>query len=436
MAYTCTYGTSWLGNNFLVILLSIAVLSFVYLASRFLPGGTRMKINGVVKMELTQVFISMIIILALLGTTSFICSAAASVTSAIGNPNPVTQSSVVCSTFVGSSVCIPFPALQEANVAVTASTQPGDPFAYALAYTGNYAFDTGPRLGIELYAFSYSYAIVAAIWSQISSALGELWPTFAREFNVGPVQVSIEMPVGVDLSAPYTILSGLFLDILSPMVMLGVGIMLFQYLILVISQASAFAIILPVALVMRSLPFGGANLRYAANSMIAIAIALYIVYPVMVVVDSYFIHWLFTPCAIGATNTAACNPEAGYLLITYSHDNLNSMFSSTACSYNLPLPFISFALPICPSDFFAFMIQLSNEVSSLPGAIPFVGIVNASGDQIIQGVQYIALSISEFMFIVVVLFAINITVTLGFAIGFAKALESGIEGAAGFWSAI
>jgi hypothetical protein len=436
MTYTCTYGTSWLGNNFLVILLSIAVLSFVYLASRFLPGSTRMKLTGVIRMELTQVFISMIIILALLGTTSFICSAAASVTSFIGSPSPVSQNSVACSAFVGSSVCIPFPALPEANVAVTAATQPGDPFAYALAYTGNYAFDTGPRLGIEIYAFSYSYAIVAVIWSQISDAIGKLWPTFSPSFNAGPVQVSLALPVGTDLSTPYSILSGLFMDILSPMVMLGVGIMLIQYLILVISQASAFAIILPIALIMRLLPFGGANMRYAANSMIAIAIALYIVYPVMVVFDSYFIHWLFTPCAIGATNTAACNPEAGYLLITYSHDNLNSLFSSTSCSFTFNLPFIPFSLPICPSDFFGFMMQLDNAVSSLPGAIPFVGIVNASGDQIIQGVQYIALSISEFMFIVVVLFAVNMTVALGFAVGLAKALESGVEGAASFWSSI
>ena len=54
MSYTCTYSTSWMPNNVLVIMFSIAVIAFVYLASRFLPGSTRMKVTGVIKMELTM----------------------------------------------------------------------------------------------------------------------------------------------------------------------------------------------------------------------------------------------------------------------------------------------------------------------------------------------------------------------------------------------
>ena len=188
---------------------------------------------------------------------------------------------------------------------------------------------------------------------------------------------------------------------------------------------------------MRSLGFAGANLRYAANSLLAIAIALYIIYPTTVVLDSYFIHWLFTPCPAGGINTAACNPDAGYLLVTYSHDNLNNMFSNNAgCSgpsLTLPGGYTFHVLP-CGSGFFGFIVQLQNSFSSSLGGL--FGIVNSSGDQLVQGVQFMVLSISEFMFIVVLLFAMNIMITLGFAMGLAKALEQGVEGAASFWSAV
>jgi hypothetical protein len=434
MTYTCLYAQSWLPNNFLVILLSVAVISFVYLATRFVPGSTKAKLTGVIRMEITQVFISMMIILALLGTTSFLCGAVTSVTAAIAQPSPVTPTTTECTgPLIGTSVCMPFPALPEANIAVTAATQPGDPFAYALAYTGNYAFDIGPNLAVQLYSFSYSYAIVGVIWSQIGDVIGELWPSFIPKiYDEGPLSIGVSLPIGTTLDAPYSILSDLFLDILSPIVMLGVGIMLFQYIILVVSQAAAFALILPIALIMRSLSFSGPNLRTAANSILAIAIALYVVYPVMIVFNSYFLHWLFTPCA-GSTVTTSCNPEASYLAVTYSHDNLNSLFSMTTACAGSPISIFGQPIPIIcsPAAFFGTLIQAANGLTSLGGIVS-----GASGDELVQGVQYSVLAVSEFMFTTIFLFAVDITVTMGLAMGMARAFDSGVEGASSFWSAI
>jgi hypothetical protein len=43
-------------------------------------------------------------------------------------------------------------------------------------------------------------------------------------------------------------------------------------------------------------------------------------------------------------------------------------------------------------------------------------------------------NIAELIFQGIVLFAVNVAITLGFAIGLTKALNSGIEGAGSFWS--
>ncbi len=74
------------------------------------------------------------------------------------------------------------------------------------------------------------------------------------------------------------------------------------------------------------------------------------------------------------------------------------------------------------------MVQLGNGLTSI--------VNGASGDELVQGVQYSVLAVSEFMFNTIFIFAIDITVTMGFAMGLAKALDDGIEGAASFWSSI
>jgi hypothetical protein len=43
---------------------------------------------------------------------------------------------------------------------------------------------------------------------------------------------------------------------------------------------------------------------------------------------------------------------------------------------------------------------------------------------------------SQFIFTAIFMFGINLAVTLGFAIGLAKGLNSGVEGAGSFWSSI
>jgi hypothetical protein len=415
--FACDYGTGWLGINSVVILVAFFVITLVYLLSRALPVATRAKITGVVKIELTQVLISVFILVVLFSITSALCLTTISIGQMVAQPPPQQQ----------YSSQVPFPALQVPTVSA-ATIATGDPFAYSESYVGNYAFYIGPSLGIQVYAYSYSYSILAGVWSNIggsvASALSPL-SLFSGSF------LSVTTPVAIDLGIPYSILGDLYLDIFGPLVILGIGIMLMQYLVLIASQYAAFAIILPIALVMRSVAFSGGTLRSGANSILAVAIGLYIIYPVMIVFNSYIIHWMFTSC-IGGVVTTSCNPSALYLQQnTYNHDSISMLLlagKSQTLNYNV------YGIPISLPTFQDIVGDFQLAYGSAANGL--TSIFGYNGDQATLGIQGILLEISEYMFVVIVLFAINLTVTVGFSMGLTKALNGGVEGAASFWGSL
>lgn len=422
MAFVCSYGTSWLGINSLVILMSLSVVIVVYMLSRFLPANTRAKLTGITKIELTQILISVFILTILVSITSALCLTTVSIGEAASSPNSIVSS---------YTSAVPFPALETPNVVVAAQT--GDPFTYAESYTGNYAFNIGPNLAIQIYSYSYSFAIVSLIWYQVGDVLSDILPAL-NPVNTGPV--SISLPLGIDLGIPYGTLSDVFIDILAPLTVLGIGIMLAQYILLVLSESIAFLVILPVALVLRSVAFSGGALRSAANSILAIAIAIYIIYPVMVVFDSYIVHWMFTEC--NGVATVSCNPSAVYLQATYSHEILCSLTSYGTAYQNCVIPEQSYPTSLTLQsgatfnfNMFAYAIDSITSIGNF-----FSGLFGYNGETTVLAVQYVILELSEFLFIVIVLFAINLTVTVGFSIGLTKALNNGIEGAASFWTNI
>ena len=53
---------------------------------------------------------------------------------------------------------------------------------------------------------------------------------------------------------------------------------------------------------------------------------------------------------------------------------------------------------------------------------------------IAQQTEQLVINLSELVFQGVVLFAINVAITIGFAMGLTRALNAGVEGAGSFWS--
>ncbi len=400
---TINNGTlTWLDINLIVILASFLVIGAIYMISRVLPDSTKAKLTGIMKIEITQVFISVIVILILLAFSNLGCSLVQSLTTGAGSSNP--QAAVIPTN--------PGPIPCPTNTIQIAPTS--DPFQYAEQYTGTLAFTRGPDLAIQVYADQITFSVISGIWTAIGQILSDFIPEAQAASESGFISVTI--PVGLDLGIAYGLLSDLYVDLFIPLIMVGVVSQFVQYIGLIAMNALAFSILLPIALVMRSFAFTGSGLRIAGNSLLAIAIAGYLIYPLTVAFDNYAISWIFTECN-GVTSN--CNPSAVYLCSTYGHENINAQTQASAGGYG-PIGNILFgvaAIPVGVSSFFS-------------------SIVGLSGNGMITQIQLVVNSIAEFLFTSLVMFAINISITIGFAMGLAKALNNGIEGASSFWGAI
>jgi hypothetical protein len=384
IASTCAYGgggsyvTGFLGINYIVILVSFMVLALIYMLGKLLPGATRGKLTEAARAEIPQLLISVIIIAALLATSQIACgvstSMARSLIPAAGVPSGLS------------------------------------PFGFADYYVGNLALNTGLRLLTTIYSLGITYSIDARIFQALGTQL-----------DIPDISV-IDTPIfeanvtyGYDAGITYGIMADDFFAVLAPLVTLTVGMLFLQYLALPIIQYTAFVVLLPIAIALRSLSFTGGRLRSTANAVLAIAIALYIIYPLTIAFDSYAVSWIFSPS----------NPEYGCtscLGSTYALASLpTSLFSNIPLSGEVTLGPVSVPLSV-----------LSNFLGSSAGTY----LTSLSPPVMMSQLHTLITQISQFIFIAVVLFAVNISITIGFAMGLTRALDSGIEGAASFWSSL
>ncbi len=389
------FSDGWLGINFLVILVSIVIISAVYMLSNFVPGPTRAKITSMTKVELTQVFISAIIITALLGFT----------TVASGLSTYMTRG------------------LTQSAQTGTGSTQFCDPFQSAEFYVRNLTFNTGISLVSSIYSTSVSYSIDSQAFDALYQGIYANMP--AESGITSGVQLGfakVTFILGSNIGVAYSTFSGALMDVFSPFMMVGMGSLYIQFVLLPLIQALAFAVILPVALIMRSLAFAGQGLRPAANTVLAIAIAAYIVYPMMVSFDPVLMNWIFTQCgsAVSMQNSFGCNPTSGYVGTGYALSNIQAaqFLQSSPINSGINLFNIHFNIPAITTTQFVNALGYLNPAS------------------VVSSLQTIANKMSQFLFQSTFLFALDMAITMGFAVGLAKALSSGIEGAASFWSSL
>lgn len=210
----------------------------------------------------------------------------------------------------------------------------------------------------------------------------------------------------------------------APLTIQIVGVLFLQYILLPFLQYTAFIVILPAAIAMRSFSFAGGGLKAASNALLALAIAGYMIYPLMVMFNSYIMFYLgVNPLTGGAVCTSppqnACsslNPDWQYLTASFYPPQVspNSFFSSpisTPFGVQPPTALVESAL--------------SNSNLGLSAFGP-LGIVQQS--------QTIINEMAVLAFQGIFLFAIDLAVTVGFAIGLFKALDAGLEGAGNFWS--
>jgi hypothetical protein len=190
-----------------------------------------------------------------------------------------------------------------------------DPLTYADYYVGNLSVNTGLNLLTNLYSTTVAYSVYAQILAGIGEifklGLSSIVPALSSGFNLGNV-AGIGISALIPLAHLYNILAGLYLDIFAPLVTLAVGFLFIQFILIPLIKYVAFTILLPVAIGMRSLSFMGNSLKSASNSVLAFAIAIYIIYPLMLAFNGYAIGWIFS----------TANPSFVYLHSTYIVPNI------------------------------------------------------------------------------------------------------------------
>ncbi len=389
-----TYTGSWLYINVLVVLLGLAAVAMIYILSRLFPSRLQGRIAGITRVEFTQLISSIAIIGVLLAFSVSACNLTQSMTSQY---------------------------LTSAGVSTQLSGM--DPFAYSEYYISNLSLNTGIKLLTFLYTESMAYTMDAQVLSKLSADLPRLKGSYPIGSKLlGGSGFSLSLEFATELGIPYSTLSAFYIGIFSSIVGAAIGMLFLQWLALPVIEAVAFTVLLPITLILRSIAYSAerADLRRAANAFLAIAIAAYIIYPLTIALDSYIVHWIYTPCGASATN---CNPNFQYLDTAFTIDKISSTAFSSASSAVTDV-FNGYIFSAAPS-------ALSLIGSAAPLALRALVPTNVPAQA-----QYIVNTSAQFLFVSIVLFAFNLAITLVFAQSLTIALDSGIEGESPFWAAL
>ena len=398
MVWSCSVyngTTSWLEINILVIVVSFIGIGLLFMSSRFFGENIKAKLTGITKMEIIQAFISIIIVAALVASANAACGFFQSVAPPPGSTPQNYKGALTCPLS-------------------TVSASGTDPFSYAESYVGQLAFQTGPNLAVASYSTAFSTGVLSGLWTSVGSAVGSLLTSAVAPALDEIPYVKMEFPIGFDMGIAYGLLSDAYIMYLIPLIVVATSVMFVQYVALIAIQSLAFAILLPIALILRAVSVIASPVRIAANSLIAISIAMYLIYPLTIAFDAYAINWMFTTCIPGSA-PGSCNPSASFICATYNPQNIN-----TACDLANNPPIFKSGSSLCLESW------LEQSLGGLGDLVAPGGL----STQILTDVN----GISEYVFDALLMFAINISITIAFAMGLAKSLNNGVEGAATFWS--
>lgn len=372
-----SYLNSFLPINYVVILAGFSIIALVYIISRFLPASMSGKVTSITKVEAVELVISAVIIAMVLLFAATACSISSAISSSV-------------------------------NYGTNTS-----PLVLSDQYLATLTFNTGLTLLTNIYSYSLSFAIEGAVWRSIANALQAIIPSAPITNFFGPL--SFGFPFGYDLGAFYNILSDVFIAGLAPLVIVSLAMLFVQWLSMPIIQATAFVIVLPVAIAMRSFAYAaaGPGLRQTANAVLAIAISAYIVYPLAVSFDPCIVGWIY-----GQSNClSSTNPLSQYVS-PYTVTSLPPGAFSSAGSSSSQTSAFQIGLPALGS------IISSAQAVGLPGLNP---------GAVLSLVVYLITNIAQFLFISLFLFALDLSIAVAFAMGIARALNAGIEGETKFW---
>ena len=382
------YISQWLSVNALVALLIFMVAAFLYSFSNIMPSAQRQKLRSISSYEIYQAIFGVLLIAALLFLATAACNVESSLTSSI----------------------------------VGASFQ--SPIEFSQYYINNLLFNVGNGLTEKLYGTSIMYYVSANLVDAIATYPATAWINMSKIPLLSRVLVGdsnsvfyINAYLSPDFSKILLSMSTLVTD-LSVVIVATFGLLFIIFILLPLINATAFPLLIPVALVVRTIGFAGPQLREASDQLIALAIGFYFILPLAITTNAYIMTWLF--CGIP---TQACNPYMNYVG-SYSLANLPSSSSflsqnpgaiSNANLFGVSLP-INLFLGFYGTGFSAGGSggDLVSEIQAL-----FTEVLDAPA--FLSGLIG---QVAQYMFQGIVLIAIDLGVTTSFIIGIYKSLSS------------
>ncbi len=377
----------WIQINLIVVLLSFTVSAAIYSLSTLFSTSFGEKMRAAAKYEAFQGLISIAIIITLMSFSAVTCQLGESMT---------------------------------ASTATMIHMSYEDPIQFSEGYIQSLMFTKG----LNLFTSIYSETVYIAVAGNGAEFLEEL----LEENTIGIFGISFGSQIMALLFGFSAAISSSFL----PLIVVAFGVLFTVYLMLPLIESLALTVIVPLALIMRSIPFAGPKLRESSDTFLALAIGFYFIFPMAIMLNSYIMSWIYTPCQIStpispSSGTFLCNPysqfNAPYQLADIP---VGDMFTQSSQSIggvgffglnNVPFTFLSGTVAHQGGVFGA----ISNIVEASFG-LPYV-IIN------------ISVQVAQYAFEGIVLIGIDMAITLGFAQGLTKGLNSvgKITGAGPFW---
>lgn len=405
--FTAVNVSNWLGISALVILAIVTLAGLVYAVSNLMPTERRTRLRGAASYEMYEALLGLIIIAALFMLSSVECHVGAMLAGQSSYQNVFATDT----NFVGNLL-----------------------FLNGLAVTGN------------LYSASIEFIVVANVYFYASTQLIGFFgaASWIPKSGGTPIVPGLKLSFAPSSSIDALMLefSNLFTAIYGLMLIVTFGGLFVLMFAIPIIQAGAFTAIVPVAILMRSLPFAGPQLRRTSNEFLALAIALYLVFPLTIMLNSYVASCL--KLSIGGTGVSCASFTGLTSIQNYLTQSYASSITSGATSIFTSNPATSSTSATCTvaqqaagtcscasgaaagacSSFLPSTLQGINLPSSFWGTVFFSSqglsnLVTAMFNAPAVAQQY-GFVVAEYMFLGVVMVAIDLAITVGFALGLAK----------------
>ncbi|MEM3781453.1 MAG: hypothetical protein QXT43_00620 [Candidatus Micrarchaeaceae archaeon] len=375
IGYGGSLAAEWLQVNVLLVLLIVMVSSLLYALSGVMPVSQREKLRGVVRYELFEVFLSLIIIFVILLMSSFACYAGASLVSSNSQ----------------------------------SSTYPGIFYSDEL-YVGNLVFNRGTALASQIYTTGIEYGIAEQIAEYSITQLDE----FFSQFSPLSAYATINPDAITSIFNTYAaVFSGTFTGI----TLAVFSVLFILFIALPIIQAVSLTVILPVAIFMRTLAFTGPKLREISNTFIALALGLFFVLPLTLAFNNYVANCL--SIGLSGAQASSCSwLNTKYLTVVPQPLSTSSLFTSATVPVNGQQVSLNFFSAIASSG-------------AAPGLLGILSLIVTAPTTAFNYTNIL----SEYAFEGLVLIALDLLILIGFVAGLSKGLNalSGIVGSGPFW---